>query len=37
MKKIKLMVKKSEDVQAALVVGGFIVVFTVLAVFFMNA
>jgi len=35
MKKIKLLMK-NEDVQARLVIGGFIVTFTLLALFFMN-
>jgi len=36
MKRIKLMMS-DEDVQARIVIGGFIIVFTVLAVFFMNS
>jgi len=36
MKRIKLLMS-NEDVQARLVIGGFIVVFTVLAIFFMNS
>lgn len=36
MKKIKLLMK-NEDVQARLVIGGFIVTFTLLAVFFLNS
>ena len=35
MKKIKLMVK-NEDVQARLVIVSFLVIFSVLAIFFMN-
>ncbi len=35
MKKIKLMIK-NEDVQARLVIGGFLVTFALLAAFFMN-
>ncbi len=36
MKKIKLLMR-NEDVQARLVIGGFIVTFTLLAVFFLNS
>lgn len=35
MKKIKLMIQ-NEDVQARLVIGGFLVTFALLAAFFMN-
>jgi hypothetical protein len=35
MKKIKL-IAENENAQAALVIAGFIVVFTLLAIFFMN-
>ncbi len=36
MKKIRLMVRKNEDVQAGLFIAGFVVLFAVLAIFFMN-
>ena len=36
MKKIKLLMK-NEDVQARLVIGGFIVTFTLLSLFFLNS
>jgi len=35
MKKIRL-ITKNENVQAGLVIGGFIIIFTLLAVFFMG-
>jgi hypothetical protein len=36
MKKIKLLMK-NEDVQARIVIGGFLVTFALLALFFMNS